>query len=148
MLHEQPDAFKHMCMLVELGYDPTRTTRRAYAFDCINIRVGLIEEELPTGDQGDAARAEAANKDMLDAVSKGDVVLIKFQAMRAEYTVAVKEDGVKYWKQSFVGEPVSIFGTVGGVIEREAPLFSDERSEFLHAQILESIVRPTRPPPT
>lgn len=147
MLHSQPEATKHMCMIVQLGYEPTRATRRADTFNCISFHAGPILSRLPIGeDESDDARAEAAGQEILDLVGRGDVVMIKFQVKKVEYAVEIDQKGMKRWKQSFVGKPVSIYSTVRGVAEREGPAFSKERGEYIYSEILKSIRAPMPPP--
>jgi hypothetical protein len=147
MLNSQPEATQHMCMVVQLGYEPTRATRRADAFDCISFHAGPIAPRLPVPEnESDVARADAASEEMLNLVRRGDVVMIKIQVKKVEYAVEIDEEGVKRWKQSFVGDFVSLYVSVGGVAEREGPVFSQERGEYLYREIVKTIRAPMPPP--
>jgi hypothetical protein len=145
MLHSQPAICKSACMVVQLGYEDEVTagsSRRADAFSCFSFSTRPLEGRLPFGDE----RADTATADMLKLLESGDKVLIKFQAMQVVYTEGVDEKGVKCWKQNFIGSPVSLFGTCGGVFESEGPLFSKERYDYLHQEIVK-LMRPPRAPP-
>ncbi|KIM84416.1 hypothetical protein PILCRDRAFT_87769 [Piloderma croceum F 1598] len=47
LLHLQPDANKHTCMVVQLGFESICATKRADSFDCISIKARPIDVVLP-----------------------------------------------------------------------------------------------------
>jgi hypothetical protein len=145
MMYSQPEICKSACLVMQLGYEDEASpgsSRRADAFSCFSLSTCPLEGHLPFGDE----RADTATEDMLKLLERGDTVLIKFQAMQVVFAEGVDERGVKCWKQSFIGSPVSIFGTCGGVFQLEGPLFSEERYNYLYQEIVK-LMRPPRAPP-
>ena len=140
-LHAQPNAYKHMAMVIQLGYESTQVTQCADALDCISIQARPIESLLPDERGG---KEESTTRALLLKQVREGAVLIVFQVKRVIYTEGKNEGGEMVKKQEFIGDKSVLYGTIGGMEAQEGLLLSHQRHEYLHAKIIGLI----RPPPS
>ena len=132
MLHSDPEAAKHMCMVVQLGYEPIQAARRSNFFNSINVISTSIQNIVIDDDE----QLKAAMEDNIKAIQENNAVMVVFQAQQVTYQQEQEnENGVRVKVQESVEKGGYLFGTVAGVVEREGPLCSYERGKYLSEEI-------------
>lgn len=127
-------------MVVQLGFESIHATRRADSFDCITIRPRPIDQVLP-----DYKEAHDPTKELLlKQIQEKDAVLVVFQAKRVIYKEEQNEAGELVKKQEFVGDKATLLRPVNGVVEREGPIFSQQRYDDLWNKIVRLIRQPPK----
>jgi hypothetical protein len=90
MLYNQPEAFKHLCLIVQLSYR-MGSNQCSKSFNAISTDVHLIDIILPTPGE---EKLNTLSEQLWKAVEDGKTILIAFQVKQVVYTKEHDETGV------------------------------------------------------